>query len=340
MLDELPVVSHVDAESVDEAVSWLTRYGERAVPLAGGTDLLGLMKDGIGGPRMPMPEVLVNIKTIPELARLDMSPAGRLRIGATVTLSDLERDALVTEVYPALAAAAASVATTQIRAVGTVGGNLCQRPWCWYFRHPRFECFKRGGRQCFAIPGNNRTYFGVLGRGICVMTHPSDLAPALVALDARVTIAGPDGVREVALERFFEGPRSVKETVLSPNEIVTWVDVLRPVATTRSIFLKHRIRGSWDFALVSVAAAVTVGDGDCVDARIVLGGVAPYPFRAPAAEAQLRGRGLTSDTIEHATDAVLAAARPLSMNGYKIDVTRALMRRALAGLADGRAVIQ
>jgi xanthine dehydrogenase YagS FAD-binding subunit len=333
MLHELPVLSHVDAESVDEAVSWLAHYGERAVPLAGGTDLLGLMKDGIGGPRMPMPDVLVNIKTIPELGRVGASPSGGLRIGATVTLTDLERDPLVTELYPMLAKAAASVATTQIRAVGTVGGNLCQRPWCWYFRHPRFECFKRGGRQCFAIPGNNRTYFGVLGRGICVMTHPSDLAPALVALDARVTIVGRAGVREVALERFFEGPRSVKETVLSPSEIVTWVDVPRPAPVTRSVFLKHRIRGSWDFALVSVAAAVTGGGAGCEDARIVLGGVAPYPFRAPEAEAELRDRGLMPAAIERAIEAVLAAARPLSMNGYKIDLTRALMHRALAGLA-------
>jgi xanthine dehydrogenase YagS FAD-binding subunit len=333
MLDELPLLSHVDAETVDEAVQWLARYGERAAPLAGGTDLLGLMKDGIGGPRMPMPEVLVNVKTIAELSRLDAGASGDLGIGAAVTLADLERDPLVTERYPALAQAAASVATSQIRSVGTVGGNLCQRPWCWYFRHPQFECFKRGGRQCFAIPGNNRTYFGVLGRGICVMAHPSDLAPALVALDARVTIAGPTGVREVDIERFFEGPRSVKETVLLPGEIVTRVDVPRPAPTTRTIFLKHRIRGSWDFALVSVAAAVTAGARGCADARIVLGGVAPYPFRAVAAEAELRGRRLGADMIDAATDAVLVAARPLSMNGYKLDVTRALLRRALTGLA-------
>lgn len=333
MLDELPVLSHVDAETVEDAVAWLGRYGGRARPLAGGTDLLGLMKDGISGPRMPLPEVLVNIKTVPELARIEPSPSGGLRIGATVTLADLEDHPLVAERFPVLAQAAASVATTQIRAVGTVGGNLCQRPWCWYFRHPRFECFKRGGRQCFAIPGNNRTYFSVLGLGICVMSHPSDLAPALMALGARITVAGPDGLREIPIDGFFQGPRSVSETVLDPSEIVTWVEVPAPAPGARSAFLKHRIRGSWDFALAEVAVTLTPGRGQCEDVRIVLGGVAPYPFRALVAEAELRGGPLTAGTIERAAEAALTQARPLTMNAYKVDLTRALVRRALASVA-------
>jgi len=214
MRDELPPFDHVEPGSIAEAVSVLAEHGMRAQVLAGGTDLLGLMKDRITGPGMPLPEVLVNVKRLPELAGITEAADGGLRIGAAVTLIDLERDRRVAERFPALAQAAASVATQQIRAMGTVGGNLCQRPWCWYFRHPQFPCLKRGGRQCFALPGSNRTYFSVLGLGVCVMSHPSDLAPALMALDARLTIAGPAGIRVVPIDRFFRGPRSLTETVV------------------------------------------------------------------------------------------------------------------------------
>ena len=206
MLDELPAFDHVDATSIAEAVSALAEHGARAQVLAGGTDLLGLMKDRISGPGMPVPDVLVNVKRIPELAGITELPDGGLRIGAATTLVDVERDPRVASRFPALAQAAGAVATAQIRAMGTVGGNLCQRPWCWYFRHPQFPCLKRGGRQCFALPGNNRTYFSVLGLGVCVMSHPSDLAPALMALDARVTVAGPAGRRAVPIDQFFRGP--------------------------------------------------------------------------------------------------------------------------------------
>jgi xanthine dehydrogenase YagS FAD-binding subunit len=331
MLDELPPLAHVDAETVDEAVYWLGRYGPRAKLLAGGTDLLGLMKDRISGPRMPLPDVLVSIKRIPELGRIVERPDGALRIGATVTLTDLERDPIAAVRYPALAQAARAVATGQIRAVGTVGGNLMQRPWCWYFRHPQFECFKRGGRQCFAIPGSNRTYFSVLNLGICVMSHPSDLAPALLALDARVGAAGPAGAREIPIERFFKGPRSVSETALAPDEVLTWVEVPPPAPGARSAFLKHRIRDTWDFALAEVAVARSAHDGDV---RVALGGIAPFPFRAMEAEAVLRGRRLDEQAVGAAAAAVVAKARPLAMNGYKVDVTRALVRRALAAVAD------
>jgi xanthine dehydrogenase YagS FAD-binding subunit len=311
-------------------VYWLNEHGERAALIAGGTDLLGLIKDGISGPKMPVPEVLVNVKTIPTLGRIDAVAGGGLRVGATVTLADLETHPLVQERYPALAQAARSVATTQIRAMGTVGGNLCQRPWCWYFRHRQFECFKRGGRQCFALPGNNRTYFAVLGLGICVMAHPSDLAPALIALGARAEIAGPGGPRAVPIEEFFRGPRSVSETVLGRAEILTGVELPPRPPGARSAFLKHRVRNTWDFALAEVAVSLTPRAGRCEDARVALGGIAPYPFRAVAAEAALRGETLGEAVFARAADAVLAKARPLPMNGYKVDLTRALVRRALS----------
>jgi xanthine dehydrogenase YagS FAD-binding subunit len=332
MLDELPPFDYLDAATLAEAMAALTEHGPRAQVLAGGTDLLGLMKDRISGPGMPVPEVLVNVKRIPELHGIAEAADGGLRIGAAVTLADLERDARVTARFPALAQAAAAVATTQIRAMGTVGGNLCQRPWCWYFRHPQFPCLKRGGKQCFALPGSNRTYFGVLGLGVCVMSHPSDLAPALIALDARVAIAGATGLRRVPIEQFFRGPRSRTETVLEPGEILVAVDVPAPAPGARSLFLKHRLRGTWDFALSEVAVSAT-GNGRWENVRVALGGVAPFPFRATAAEAVLAGQAPSESLVREAAAAAVARARPLTQNGYKIDLTRALVARALSALA-------
>jgi xanthine dehydrogenase YagS FAD-binding subunit len=330
MLDELPPFDYLDAATLAEAMAALTEHGPRAQVLAGGTDLLGLMKDRISGPGMPVPEVLVNVKRIPELHGIAEAADGGLRIGAAVTLADLERDARVTARFPALAQAAAAVATTQIRSMGTVGGNLCQRPWCWYFRHPQFPCLKRGGTQCFALPGSNRTYFGVLGLGVCVMSHPSDLAPALIALDARVAIAGATGLRRVPIEQFFRGPRSRTETVLEPGEILVAVDVPAPAPGARSLFLKHRLRGTWDFALSEVAVSAT---GRWENVRVALGGVAPFPFRATAAEAVLAGQAPSESLLLEAAAAAVARARPLTQNGYKIDLTRALVARALSALA-------
>jgi xanthine dehydrogenase YagS FAD-binding subunit len=333
MRDELPPFDHLEPGSIAEAVSALTEHGMRAQVLAGGTDLLGLMKDRITGPGMPLPEVLVNVKRLPELAGITEAADGGLRIGAAVTLTDLERDRRVAERFPALAQAAASVATQQIRAMGTVGGNLCQRPWCWYFRHPQFPCLKRGGRQCFALPGSNRTYFSVLGLGVCVMSHPSDLAPALMALDARLTIAGPAGIRVVPIDRFFRGPRSLTETVVERSEILVSVDVPAAPAGASSLFLKHRVRGTWDFALSEVAVSATPGAGRWDAVRIALGGVAPFPYRATAAEAVLTGQPPTESRVREASEAALSRARPLTQNGYKIDLTRALVTRALMALA-------
>src|SRR5262249_4270058 len=159
-------------------------------------------------------ELLVNIKTIPGLNAIEDRNGSGVRVGATVTLTDLETHPLVAGKFPVLAQAAQSVATAAIRHVGTVGGNLCQRPWCWYLRHPQFVCFKRGGRQCYAIPGHNKTYFSVTNLGVCVMSHPSDVAPALLALDGQVVVQGRGGERRVPAGSFFRGPRSVEETVL------------------------------------------------------------------------------------------------------------------------------
>jgi len=328
VLYELPDFEHADARSVAEAVGWLGQYRDRAKILAGGTDLLGLMKDRIAGPKMPMPELLVNIKTIPGFDRIDCPDRGGATIGPTATLFELETHPIVGAKFPVLAQAARSVATTSIRYVGTIGGNLCQRPWCWYFRHPDYVCFKRGGRQCYAIPGHNRTYFSIVNLGICVMSHPSDLAVALIALDARVVIAGPGGERTVAAEDFFLGPRSVPETVLEPDELIVRVELDEPAPGSRSLYLKSRPRNTWDFALSAVAVSATDSE-----VRVVLGGVAPLPYRATEAEALLRGQPLDAPTIERAAEAAVAGSRPLPMNAYKVPLTRALVKRALQDVA-------
>jgi xanthine dehydrogenase YagS FAD-binding subunit len=338
---ELPPFEHVDAATVEEAVHWLQRYGRRARLLAGGTDLLGLLKDRIAGPALPLPEMLVNVKRVPELRRIAANGDGALVIGGAVTLAEVEEHSGVRAGFPALAEAAASVGTTQIRSVGTVGGNLCQRPWCSYFRHPEYVCFKRGGRQCYAITGANRYYFSVTNLGICVMSHPSDLAPALIALEAQAVVAGPGGRRRVALERFFQGPRAVEETVLGEGELLVAVEVPAPAPGTVSVFRKQRVRDTWDFALAEVAVALRQHEGVCEEVRVVLGGVAPAPARAVGAEEVLRGRPLDAAAIAAAAACAVQRPRPLAMNGYKVQITKALVRRALraaAGSEGGRTV--
>jgi xanthine dehydrogenase YagS FAD-binding subunit len=333
VLYELPDFEHADARTVEEAIGWLAQYGNRAKILAGGTDLLGLMKDRISGPKMPLPDLLVNIKTIPGFDRIECPDAGGATIGPTATLFDIESHPIIRMKFAGLAEAARSVATTSIRYVGTIGGNLCQRPWCWYFRHPDFVCFKRGGRQCYALPGHNRTYFSILNLGVCVMSHPSDLAVALLALDARIVIAGPQGNRTVAAERFFLGPRSVSETVLGSDELILRIEIDEPALGSRSVYVKHRPRNTWDFALSAVGVSVTQQDGRCTEARVVLGGVAPLPYRVRAAEDALREQHMDARTIERAAEAAVASSRPLPMNGYKVALTRALVGRALKAVA-------
>ena len=178
MLLDLPPFEHIDATTTEDAVSSLRKMGKKARVIAGGSDLLGLMKDRVKGPEMEIPEALVNIKTIPEIRRITLDREGDVRIGAAVPLNDLGNDALLQAEYPILPQAARQVGTAQIRNVGTLGGNLCQRPRCMYFRHPLFLCFKKGGNRCFAVTGEHRDYHSIIRYGRCVMAHPSDMAPA------------------------------------------------------------------------------------------------------------------------------------------------------------------
>ncbi len=337
LLYELPPIKYLRAESVESAVHWLDQFDGRARILAGGTDLLGLMKDNVTGSKMPMPELLIDIKRIPGIRDIGYDAEGVLRIGAAATLHDLESSPLVTGKYSLLAQAASEVATHQIKNMGTIGGNLCQRPWCWYFRVPHFDCFKKGGKQCYAITGNNKFYFSILGLGICVMAHPSDTAPALIALDASVRIAGPSGLRILPVAEFFNGPRETFETILDSNEML--VEVLLPREQPKNsvgVYLKERLRETWDFALASVAiqANRSATNRAFEQVRIVLGGVAPFPYRVPKAEELLIGKIVTTSLLEEVAEVAVQGARPLSMNAYKIPLLKALVKRALQRCAE------
>lgn len=317
--------------TINEAVKLLSVSGgdidEAPRPIAGGQDLLTTMKDYTSRPAR-----LVNLKQIRGLDRITLNARG-LTIGALVTLTELEENAGVRKSFPGLSEAAHSIATPQIRNLGTVGGNLCQRPRCWYFRLEEVNCLKKGGSECYAATGENK-YNAIIGGGPSYIVHPSDLAPMLLALGARVTVSGAAGRRVIPLDKFFTLPSEGnirRENVLGNDDIITEVFVPASAFAARSTYLKFKERESLDFALASVAAAVQLAPNKTVrDARIVLGGVAPIPWRVPAAEKYLVGKELKPDVLAEAAKLALAEAKPLEKNAYKVPLTQTLVRRALA----------
>ncbi len=312
---------------LDEAVRLLATPG--AAALAGGTDLLGLMKDGVVSPRL-----VVDLRHVPGLAAIERTGDGAIRVGALVTVGQIEQDPRIQRELPILAQAAAAAASPQLRNVGTLGGNLSQRPRCWYFRGD-FHCQRKGGEVCFAEEGENEN-LAIFGHGPCHIVHPSDLAPALIALGASAAVVGPRGARQIPLADFFVGvDRSlVQETVLQQGEVMTQVEIPPQPSRPRGIYLKAMGREAWTFALASVAAQLTMSDTKVRTASIVLGGVAPTPWRAVAAERVLAGAPLDPSAIAAAADAAIVGAEPMTNNGYKIELVRRLTARALEQLTD------
>ncbi|MBI3046902.1 MAG: xanthine dehydrogenase family protein subunit M [Acidobacteria bacterium] len=301
-------------------------FGRTAI-LAGGTDLLGEMKDNLASP-----ERLVPIRHLKELQGI-RSMNGGLRIGASTLLADIVESPMVQQQTPLLAMAAGKVGTLQIRNMATIGGNLCQRPRCWYYRN-NYPCFKHGGNVCYSATGENE-YHAILAGGPSYIVHPSDTAPALVALGATVRISTGGRERSVPIEKFFVSPRQdpTRENILQANEILTEIEVPNAPAGSKAVYVKEMVREIWDFALCSVAAVVTVQGGIVRDVRIVLGGVAPIPYRAVKAEAALRGQPLTEAAAAAAGVAATDGARPLAKNAYKVPLTQAVVKRALLALA-------
>lgn len=314
-----------------EAIDALSSAPGEASILAGGTDLLDLLKEGL-----VRSSRLVNLKSNEALRDLRFDGARGLSLGACVTLGELEQNEHVVRHYPAIARALAVLASPQIRNMATVAGNLCQRPRCWYFRDEKLPCRRKGGTTCFAATGEN-TYHAILGGQRCYIVHPSDLAPAFMAYGATITVSGPNGSRELPLGEFFVGPGVdiTRETVLEPGEVVERVQVPAPASGSRGIFLKVRDRRSWDFATVSVAAVLEMDGRRCRKARVVLGAVAPVPWAVPEVEALLEGQEVDVGLATRAGEAAVAEARPLADNAYKVGLTQRLVRRALIEAAGG-----
>jgi xanthine dehydrogenase YagS FAD-binding subunit len=317
--------AYVRPGSLEEALQHLRADGARVS--AGGSDLLGCLRDGVFAC-----STMVSIAGLDELKGITQRRDGSLRIGALTRVADVAHDPIIAERYRVLAQAASEVASPQLRNQGTIGGNICQRPRCWYFRGD-FHCLRKGGTTCYALAGENQ-YHCVLGGARCYIVHPSDTAPALMALDARIGIAGPGGTRTVPVDEFYLLP-SVdvrREAALEPGEIVTEIVLPPPASGARSSYRKVRARRSWDFALAGVALALQFDGNRVRGGRVVLSGAAPVPWRSREAEAAIAGRQLDAATCREAAAAAMRDARPLKRNGYKVPLFTGLLEEELARL--------
>ncbi len=321
--------TYARADTIDATITLLDHDEPGATrPLAGGTDLLTLMKADIAAPRQ-----LVDIKRVGEVPRGIHTTDEGVTIGALTTLSEIEKSELLHQHYPVLAEAAAVAATPQLRNMATVGGNLLQRPRCWYFRNQHFDCWLKGGEGCPAKEGENQLH-ALFGEGPCYAVHPSDLASALLAVDATVSLRGTHGDRTLAFGDFFALPEANRrrETIIADDELLLSIHLPKPAPNTQSTYLKAMDRKVWAFALVGVAVVVQAAHGPVTDARIVLSGVAPIPWRLPAAEQALIGRPLSAESLQAVAERALDGASPLAQNHYKVPLAKRLIQRALSSL--------
>ncbi len=308
------------AKTVDAALEPGARF------VAGGTTLIDLMKLNVETPKS-----VVDINLLP-LDRVEASADGGLKIGALVRNSDLANHADVKARYAVLSQALLSGASPQLRNMATTGGNLLQRTRCYYFRDTTYACNKRQpGSGCSAIDGFNRIHAVLGGSEHCVATNPSDMAVAMMALEATVHTQGAKGEREIALDEFYLVPGSTpeRETVLEPGELITYVTLPMPVAGTKSYYLKLRDRAQYEFALASAAVVASVDGGRVKRVRIALGGVGTKPWRSREAEAALEGKTADERNFHAAAEAALREAKPLRDNGFKIELAKRALVRAL-----------
>jgi xanthine dehydrogenase YagS FAD-binding subunit len=321
----LPKFTYVRPTTVNEALAVLN--DRPSLIHGGGTDLLGCLREGVFSA-----DTLVSLSSIEELKGIRQATDGGLRIGALTTVAEVAASESIAAGHSALSEAAEAVASPQLRNQGTIGGNLCQKPRCWYYRG-HFDCLRKGGDLCFAYEGENQ-YHCIFGGDMCYIVHPSDTAPALAALGAVCRVSGPTSSRSVAIESFHVPPTEdpQRETVLGPDEILTEIILPAPANGMRSSYRKVRTRGAWDFALAGVALAI-VFDGDTVrSARIFLSGAAPVPWRAKAAEDVIVGTNLDAATIDKAAAATVEGAEPLEQNGYKVPLFEGLMKEQLEAI--------
>lgn len=315
----------LEPSSVAEVIRLLHAGQGNGRVIAGGSDLLAELKDEI-----VHYERLVSLARVGDLNAIEPDGGG-LRLGALVTLSQLEHDPRLTGPYRILAGAARGVATPEIRNQGTLGGNLCQRPRCLHYRSALLSCRKKNGADCPALNSPYQNYLSVMGGHGCYAVNASDLAPPLIALNADVVVAGPDGVRSLPLVDFFAGPEKDvrRENILNTDELLTTVIVPSLPSAWRGTYLKARERSAGDFPLVSVAAGFLMTAGTMHHVRMVLGGVAPVPWPCPQAERLLEGQAPRDEVVASAAEAAFADASPLPHNGFKVAMGRALVARAI-----------
>ena len=314
--------AYINPTNEKEAVAALSTHIEQAMPIGGGQDLLARMKDYV-----TQPDRIVNVKVALESTVTPLN--GGLRIGAAMRMVDVAEHAQIAKLYPAFSAAAVEVGTPQIRNQATVGGNLNQRPRCWYYRNEEFVCFKKGGNQCFSPAGENQ-FHAILGGGPSYIVHPSSLAVPSVAYGATFRLAGPKGERMVAAADYFTLPRQSlrMENVLAPDELLTHV-ILPAPGTVKSGHYEVRYKESHDWPIAFATVLLTMNGANVQSARVVMGAVAPIPWRSPAAEQALAGKTINEETAAAAADAALKDARPLSQNAYKVDVAKVAVKRAI-----------
>ncbi len=315
--------AYVNPASEKEAVAALKVDGI-AVPIGGGQDLLARMKDYIDSP-----DRVVNVKGLD--ATITSTPDGGMKIGSAVKIVDLFEHAQVAKLYPAVNAAAIEIGTPQIRNQGTVGGNVNQRPRCWYYRNEEFVCFKKGGSRCFAVGGENQ-YHAIFGNdGPSHIVHPSSLAVPFVAYGAKFRVLGPNGEREIPAAEFFTLPtlqNVLKENVLADEDILTHV-ILPAPGNVKHGHYEVRYKQSHDWPLAFATVVLTMSGNTIASARVVLGAVAPIPWRSKAAEAALAGKPLNEQTAAAAGEAAVAEAKPMSGNAYKVQIAKTAVKRAI-----------
>jgi len=322
----LPKFAYLRASTVEEAAQFLAAEGARVH--GGGSDLLGCLRDQVF--ETPL---VVSLSGISELRGINRTQNGGMRIGSMAKVAEVAESAMVAEMYPGLAQAAGVVASPQLRNQGTIGGNLCQKPRCWYYRG-EFNCRRKGGNTCYAMVGENE-YHCLFGGALCYIVHPSDTAPILTALGATLNVAGPRGTRSVPLSDFYVLPADdvMRDNVLEQGEFVTEIIVPPPAAGLRTSYRKERDRGAWDFALAGVALALRLDGGRVSDPHVVLSGAAPVPWRSSEAEQAIDGRQLTAEVAAEAARAAMENASPLGKNAYKVRMFRGLIEEELLSIA-------
>jgi len=314
--------AYVNPANEKEAVAALSPEYEKVLPIGGGQDLLARMKDYI-----TQPDRLVNVKNLDGTVKPE---SGGLRIGSAMKMVDVAEHAEIARLYPAVSAAAIEVGTPQIRNQGTVGGNVNQRPRCWYFRNEEFVCYKKGGNRCFSPSGENQ-FHAILGGGPTYIVHPSSLAVPFVAYDATFRLLGPRGERLVKASDYFTMPTREnveRENVLEPNELLTHV-ILPPPGGVKSGHYEVRYKAAHDWPIAFATVLLSMTGSTVSGARVVMGAVAPVPWRSKEAEQALAGKAVTAETAAAAAEAALAKAEPLSQNAYKVQVAKTAVERAI-----------